>query len=297
MSKAHILLAEDSRSIAQHIVRILSAQDFEVTVAEDGQAAWEILAGGAHFETIVLDREMPRMDGMELLRRIKTSPHLAQIPVVMETTRDDEESIREGLAEGAYYYLTKPFVPAVLLSVVTAALGQYREHLALQAGVRDAERPFEFLDSGTFRFRTLEDGRLLANSLARACPEPERSVMGLQELIVNAVEHGNLGIRYEEKTDLLMSGRWLEEVSRRLQTPDGLQRQVQVSFERRIQDIRITVQDEGAGFNWQKYVDFDAARAFDNHGRGIAMARTLSFDAVQYSGNGNTVTATLKRNP
>ncbi len=291
MSKARILLAEDSRSIAQHIVRILSTQDFEVCAAEDGLAAWEILATGAQFETIVLDREMPRMDGMELLRRIKATPHLAPIPVVMQTTRDDEESIREGLAEGAYYYLTKPFVPAVLLSVVSAAVHQRRDYLALQEGVRQAGRPFEFLETGRFRFRTLEDGRLLANSLARAFPEAERSVLGLQELMVNAVEHGNLGISYEDKTELVMNGRWLEEVNRRLEAPEGLCRQVRVAFERTGEAVQVTVADEGAGFNWQKYVDFDARRAFDSHGRGIAMARTLSFDEVRYSGNGNTVTA------
>lgn len=296
MSKAKILLAEDSSSIAQHIVRILTSQDFDVTVTEDGLAAWEVLASGARFDTIVLDREMPRMNGMELLRRVKSSPHLAQIPVIMETTRDDEESIREGLAEGAYYYLTKPFVPAVLLSVVKAAVAQHRDHLALFEGVRKAERPFEFMQRGSFRFRTLEDGRLLANSLARACPEPEKSVLGLQELMANAVEHGNLGITYEEKTELLMNGAWGDEILRRLETPTGQARQVTVDFIRTEEDIRITVQDQGKGFKWEKYVDFDASRAFDNHGRGIAMARALSFNELRYAGNGNTVTARIYLN-
>jgi anti-sigma regulatory factor (Ser/Thr protein kinase) len=53
--------------------------------------------------------------------------------------------------------------------------------------------------------------------------------------------------------------------------------------------ITLTIRDEGDGFAWQKYLDFDPERAFDPNGRGIAMARMMSFDAVEYQGNGNTV--------
>jgi DNA-binding response OmpR family regulator len=296
MSTARILLAEDSRSIAQHMGRILAAHGCADTAAEDGRAAWDIINGGeAAFEVIVLDREMPRMNGIELLRRIKAAPQFSQLPVVMATGVSDEASVLEGLAAGAYYYLTKPFVPEVLVSVVEAALGQYREYRKLRDSVRQAERPFAFLESGTFRFRTLDDGRLLANSLARACPDPEKAVLGLQEIIVNAVEHGNLAIGYEEKSALLMSGQWLDEVSRRLDSPAHRNKHVTVRFERKAEAITISVIDEGNGFDWRKYVDFSAECAFDNHGRGIAMARTFSFDAIEYLGNGNTVVVTATR--
>lgn len=294
MTQARILLAEDSRSVAQFIAGVLGAKNFEVTAAEDGQAAWEVLtASDRDFEALVLDWEMPRMNGIELLRRVKASPRFSQIPVVMATTFSDAASIKTGLAAGAYYYLTKPLVAEVLASVVQAAVGQYREYRSLREGVRQAERPFEFLDSGVFRFRTLDEGRLLANLLARACPEPESSVIGLQELILNAIEHGNLGIGYAEKSMLLVDGTWLDEIERRLDTPAHRDKRVTVRFERNSTAIEITVQDEGQGFDWKGYLDFDANRAFDNHGRGIAMARTLSFSALRYVGNGNTVAATI----
>lgn len=298
MNKSRLLLVEDSRTVALQTARILSAQGFDITVAEDGMAGWEILmAGDAAFDAILLDREMPRMNGMELLRRVKALPRLSQVPVIMVTSVSDNDSIREGLAQGAYYYVTKPFLPDMLVSIVNAAVGQYSEYRALQESVRQAERPFELMESGSFRFRLIEDGRKLANSLARACPHPEKAVFGLQELMVNAIEHGNLAITYQEKTRLLVAGAWEDEVHRRLESPQCRDKHVAVHFERRPDAVTITVRDEGDGFDWQRYVDFDAERAFDNHGRGIAMARALSFDSLQYVGNGNTVVATIKAAP
>jgi anti-sigma regulatory factor (Ser/Thr protein kinase) len=126
--------------------------------------------------------------------------------------------------------------------------------------------------------------------LANACPDPERVVVGLSELIINAIEHGNLGITYEEKTRLNQDGEWLREVERRLQSEEYADKRVVVDFERGPLSIRIRIADEGAGFDWHGYVDPDPERAFDNHGRGIAMSKLLYFDSLEYHGKGNEVT-------
>jgi CheY-like chemotaxis protein len=296
MTKPKILLVEDSNSVAQHIKRILSTRSYQVTHAVDGQAGWEVLqAGPTEFEAIVLDREMPRMNGLELLKLIKATPGLRHVPVVMATTLADKKSVLEGLAEGAYYYLAKPFQAEVLLSVVMAACDHFREYRMLQTSIDQAERPFELLDDAAFRFRSLEDGRLLSKSLARVCPEPERAVVGLQELLVNAVEHGNLGIGYKDKSELTMNGVWAEEVTRRLDSPQFRDRYVVVQFARQVDRLLFTITDQGNGFDWEKYLDFDAERAFDSHGRGIAIGSKMSFDAIQYQGRGNSVVATILR--
>ena len=92
---AQILLVEDEDILATIIEDALDTAGYQVTLAEDGQAAWEILqAGQIHFETILLDREMPRMDGMELLRKLKSSPNYNSIPVIMETAACDVRSVR-----------------------------------------------------------------------------------------------------------------------------------------------------------------------------------------------------------
>ncbi len=295
---SRIFLVEDDETTAFVIQDLLTAAGMQLCHCADGLTAWELLQSTQPaYDVILLDRGLPQMDGMDLLQRIKSTPALAQIPVVMETSQDDRESVHEGLSQGAYYYLTKPFHPEVLLAVVKAALRQSREWRALRDSVRQAERPLSLLNSGVFRFRDLEEGRLLANYLALACPEPERSIQGLQELMVNAVEHGNLQISYAEKGALILENIWQEEVERRLELPEYRERCVEVHFQRLPKSLRFSIQDEGEGFAWEDYLEFSPDRAFDLHGRGIAMAGKLSLDAIEFVGNGNRVIATVKLPP
>jgi DNA-binding response OmpR family regulator len=295
--QSHILLVEDEELILMIMEDTLTAAGYEVTMARDGQQAWEILESRhTNYDTILLDRLMPRMDGMALLSRLKAHPDFSPIPVIIETSFSDAQSVREGLEQGAYYYLTKPFQPSVMLTVVNAAVEQYHDYRRMQSEVRSAEEPFTLMSEGRFYYHQLDEARMLASFFARACPDPERTVLGLQELLINAVEHGNLAITYAEKTEMMLKDSWRQEVTRRLALPEYRDRRVEVIFERRQNEIRLTIRDQGEGFDWRRYLDFDPARAFDPHGRGIAMAGKLSLDAIEYLGCGNTVIATIHLN-
>jgi anti-sigma regulatory factor (Ser/Thr protein kinase) len=147
------------------------------------------------------------------------------------------------------------------------------------------------MDEGSFRCQTLIQCHELTNLLAKACPEPNRVVVGLSELMVNALEHGNLGITYQEKTELIDAHGWRAEVSRRQKLPENAQKWIKVGFTRNSDCIRFEIEDQGPGFNWQQYVVPSPARIFDNHGRGILLAKMDSFDRVEYQGRGNRVVA------
>jgi hypothetical protein len=58
--------------------------------------------------------------------------------------------------------------------------------------------------------------------------------------------------------------------------------------------MAVTIIDQGDGFNWQPYLEFSPERAFDLHGRGVAMSKAASFDSLEYQGNGNTVVTRVK---
>jgi anti-sigma regulatory factor (Ser/Thr protein kinase) len=150
------------------------------------------------------------------------------------------------------------------------------------------------LQSAIFSLRTIEEARDLGAVLARACPDPEAAVIGLTELLVNAVEHGNLGITYDEKTRLRTQASWEEEVHRRLTLPEYAARNAEVWFERADGEIRFTIRDRGDGFDWKQYLDVAPERAFDTHGRGILMARHFTFHSLEYRGCGNEVVATVR---
>ena len=290
---ARILVVEDEEIVAGLIQMTLETCQHRVSNVADAESAWQILKSGQDFDAILLDRGLPGMDGIELLRRIKDDAELSHIPVVIETGLDDVDSVREGMAAGAYYYLIKPLQPPLLLSVLEAAIAQYREYAAMQAEVRESGRALAYMTEGTFRYRTLDDAHALARGLARACPDPGRAILGLQELLINAVEHGNLGISYAEKTKLMVDNRWQEEIALRSADPACGARQVLVRLERGAAALSFTIEDEGNGFAWQDYLELSPERAFDPHGRGIAMARMVSFDSIEYLGNGNTVTVTI----
>jgi anti-sigma regulatory factor (Ser/Thr protein kinase) len=116
--------------------------------------------------------------------------------------------------------------------------------------------------------------------------------MQITELITNAIEHGNLGITYDEKTEFVAKGTWSAEVDRRLALPQHQKKMVSLTFSKSAHGVTVLIEDEGPGFDYSRYVRFDESRAFDNHGRGIAIAGSLL--DLQFLGRGNRVLVTIR---
>jgi len=297
MKQRRILVVDDEPVNLEIIHDFLEGLDYALELVGSGDAAWQLLdAGQCKCEVAILDRMMPGMNGIELLRRIKADPRFRDIPVIMQTAAAAQEQVREGIEAGAFYYLAKPYEPETLLAIVRAALADNEERDFARLHSVAHVRAIEMLDQATFRFQGLEDVGPLIEALSSLCPEPGKAATGLTELLVNAIEHGNLGISYAEKKMLRMENRWENEINRRIRLPEYAKRSVQVHVVRQPELLTITISDEGNGFEWQRYLDFDPERAADPNGRGIAMARLLSFSSLEYRGNGNTVVVTLNRN-
>ncbi|MCA1907308.1 MAG: SpoIIE family protein phosphatase [Magnetospirillum sp.] len=291
---ARALVVDDERMNREVIVANLRVAGFETVTAEDGLQAWEILdAHPGAFDVILLDRRMPRMDGMELLRKLKDDQRLDHVPVIMQTAYAETEDVTAGIKAGAYYYLAKPLDRRLLLSVTEAAIADHQRRQRLLDDLDKRTTAMLLLESGTFRFRTLDEGHTLAVALARSCPQARHLVAGLSELFTNAVEHGNLGIGYAEKALLLENRRWRQEVEARLDTPEGRARMVEVQVTRQPESVTFVISDQGNGFDWRGFGQISPERAFAPHGRGIALARTLAFDHLHYNERGNQVTATI----
>ena len=285
-----ILVVDDDPSDVDILIEYLEGQGYAIETTQDGLSAWELLeANPEHYDVVILDRMMPGLDGLEVLERIKSHPLLQSVPVILQTALAAREQVLEGLRAGAQYYLTKPFDQDMLLSVVSTAAGDRRRYRRALEGSDAATRTFGLMQEASFRFRTLGDALDLATVLANAFPEPRRAVIGLSELLVNAVEHGNLEISYLEKRRLRDENRWEQEVQRRLADPALAARAVEVSYRREPDRVRVTIRDEGAGFDWRQYLEIEPSRAFDTHGRGIALSCALSFDRVEFRGTGSEV--------
>ncbi len=291
--QAHILIVDDEELNLEIITEYLST-DYQTSVAEDGAIAWAMLEKNPDiYDVILLDRMMPNMSGLQVLEKLNHHPVLQHCPVIFQTAKACVKDISEGLNAGAFYYLTKPFDEDVLLSVVKTAVADRERYKEIQNTLKKTNLTMGMLNSAFFEFKTLDDARSIASLVSNACPEPEKIVMGLTELMINAIEHGNLDITYAEKSELNTKGTWEQEVMDRLRLDINKNKTASINFQRYENKVEIIIKDQGSGFDWQSYLDFDPNRVMDNHGRGIAMANKLSFSLLEYRGNGNEVCAQL----
>jgi DNA-binding response OmpR family regulator len=275
---------------------MLTGAGYEVELAADGEEAWTILDTRANrYSAVLLDRMMPRLDGMGLLERMKMDQRFADLPVIFQTAIDHPLDIAAGIKAGAFYYLVKPVDEHVLFAIVQSAVSAY-EVSRKARGKQETERVrlCGVLQRCEFKLHTLQEARALATELSAFYPQPQRTCLGITELLINAVEHGNLSISYQEKSDLLSKGIWEGEISRRLVLPEYAAKRVAIILENKAGEIRLTVSDEGEGFEFQKYMNISPERAFDPNGRGIAMSKMMSFDTLEYKGKGNQLLAVVK---
>ncbi len=292
---ARILLVDDDDLNLEILVEYLKEEPYELVQAHDGGQALERLRQDQQgFQALVLDRMMPGVNGLEVLAQLKADEQLQWLPVVMQTSAGSPQEICEGMEAGVFFYLTKPFDQQVLLRIVGAAVEEGLKWKRISRKLVHQSKIVELLQQGRFQIRTMEEAYDLAILLGRACPDSEKVVFGLNELLANGVEHGNLGIGFDEKTLLQETDTWEEEIQHRLSLPENAQKVVDVLFERLFDCIQFTISDQGTGFDWREYEHINTDRILESHGRGIAMAKALSFSRVEYRGTGNQVVCVIK---
>jgi two-component system sensor histidine kinase and response regulator WspE len=121
--RKRVLVVEDSFTVRELERKLLVNGGFEVEVAVDGMDGWNA-ARTAHFDLVITDVDMPRMDGIELVTLIKNDPHVKSLPVMIVSYKDRPEDRRRGLDAGADYYLAKgSFHDETLLQAVVDLIG------------------------------------------------------------------------------------------------------------------------------------------------------------------------------
>lgn len=121
MSK-HILIVDDSASIRQMVEATLKSASYTVSVAKDGQEALDLCKSNS-YDFVLTDQNMPRMDGLTLVKSLRTIANYRTKPIVVLTTEAGDEMKAKGRAAGATGWMVKPFDPAKLLQVAAKVLG------------------------------------------------------------------------------------------------------------------------------------------------------------------------------
>jgi two-component system chemotaxis response regulator CheY len=121
MGKA-ILAVDDSASIRQMVAFTLKGAGYDVVEAGDGQDGLD-KAKGQPFSLVLTDQNMPKMDGLSLIKSLRVLPQYKATPILMLTTESGDAMKAQGKAAGATGWLVKPFDPAKLLEVVKKVVG------------------------------------------------------------------------------------------------------------------------------------------------------------------------------
>ncbi len=132
-----VLVVDDSAVIRQAISKMLKV-DFDVAVAGDGEAGWEVLAQGSDIGVLITDIEMPRLDGYAFICRVRASedPRIRDLPIIVITGADDEETKTRAFACGATDFITKPLNLAQL-QACTQAYMRFEQPLSEDETDRD----------------------------------------------------------------------------------------------------------------------------------------------------------------
>ena len=137
---------------------------------------------------------------------------------------------------------------------------------SLRQELASTANAIRLLHNGEFKFRTPRQARALAGLLAHCTSHPTTVVSGLWELLINAVEHGNLGISYADKSALMADGQWQDEIQKRLAEPGNHDKYASVQIDLIAQQVVYTVVDQGLGFDPRPYFEFEPGRATHAHG-------------------------------
>ena len=118
-----IIVVDDNPDITNIVKVTLESAGHQVICAHSGEELFRQLTG-LKPDIIFLDIMMPKMDGFEVLKRLKNAPETSTVPVIMLTAKGQYEDILKGYKEGADYYIPKPFIGTQLLAAIDLVLGR-----------------------------------------------------------------------------------------------------------------------------------------------------------------------------
>ncbi|PIE17588.1 MAG: hypothetical protein CSA65_08565 [Proteobacteria bacterium] len=292
MAKAKILLVDDEALVREELGGLLDDEGFEVITGRDG-AEGLTLFHDERPDMVITDVRMPRVDGLSLVAQIRQESPTT--PVTVITGHGNETTAIQALRAGVIDFIKKPvrFDDLIAaLSRMQAALQLVRnEPPRLPSSARLREHCWVYeLDNERGAIPNFVDAVLdtCFNGIDRTLAM-ELS-LALRELILNAVEHGNLGLTYEEKTHALEEGRLEQLLEDRRQKAPYQDRRVGVVVRRDREQLTFEVQDDGEGFDWRALPDpMDPSNLLADHGRGVLLAR-MSVDELSYNEPGTRVT-------
>jgi CheY-like chemotaxis protein len=291
---ATVLIVDDNAIDRRLAARLLEKSGMTACFAENGQEALEVIERNRP-DIVLTDMIMPVMDGLELVQRINRD--YSALPVILMTAHGSEEIAVKALYIGAASYVPKQ-------SLVRSLANTIRDVLAVTGTKRETQKALGCLTEAHLQFTLdVQQGghEALVGYLQeqlkswKLCDEADLIRVGtaLHETFVNAVEHGNLELDSDLRND--PEGAYHKLGDERRQQPPYCDRRVYVTVNLTHEVVKVTVRDEGPGFDPRALPDpTDPENIGKISGRGLLLIRTF-MDDVKFNNSGNEITLIKRR--
>lgn len=287
-----VLIADDDPALVFFLTEVIQNCGHIPLTASDGREALQIFEAEQP-EIVLSDLRMPEIDGLSLLEKVrKRNPEV--FFVVLTGWGSEEEAVR-ALQLRASNYLIKPVRHEVISQLINKYSQIMNGRLLRSQISRMVQRREMTLRIDNRINLVSEVGDYLLAQTDDLLDQTSRFGihLGLFELIMNAIEHGNMEINFEEKRRLLQNGpdRLSDMYEKRLQNPTFSGRRVTIDFKMSGTRLEWVIQDEGPGFDYRSLPNPLAPENFEAvNGRGVFLAG-FQFDELTFLGAGNKVRA------
>jgi len=241
------------------------------------------------YDAFLIDESALNDDEFERLKSFREDSCFGLIPLFLQVDNPQSDAIQKGFDIGMYFYFTYPVNVQLLNKAILSATQGVDNHQEISRRLTNFDIAHPLLQKAVFHVQTAAEAQAIASVLAYMTPDQKRTAVGLFELILNSIEHGNLEIGYKLKSQLIKNSKLQTEIARRLSLEENKNKFVIVTLEHKADFFEFTISDNGTGFNYSNFLDFEENRSTDSHGRGIMIANRLSFDYLEYRDSGSTV--------
>jgi DNA-binding response OmpR family regulator len=292
-TKPLVLAVDDEEPVRRLLTDYLQRLGYEAITVKNGAEAIDQI-GQRPPDVVMTDILMQPMSGLELVRRLRTEhPDLG---IVVFTGYSSEEMVIEALRAGATDFLKKPFTMRSLDRVIQSAL-------RFSGRAARTEADVVHLIGEEKRMRLPNDPELITGAINQLLQNARKVLnrehlrelnVALYEVILNAMEHGNLEISREEKANHLGAGDYLAFLKSRMMEDRVAQRGVDILYRMDRWGLHFEIKDQGPGFDWKKEAlrQCDLGGCLDASGRGLILAR-FYVDRMEFNDAGNTVHLTV----
>ena len=287
-----VLVIDTCPETHARILEHVQGRGFSIVAARDPSAAMATIDLAAP-DIVITDLFLPDGGGLSLAKELRRRNE--PCPVIVMAQNAPEQAVVHALRAGAVDYLHKPLMEEELAHALQRARHLLPGDLADIPGVRRSEYRLTMESDPAHLPRIIS---WLLKTTASSLPEAQRLHLrgSLHELLLNAVEHGNLEMSYQRKQKALMRGQYEALLRQQLGQPHLRNRHVtiHVLYEKGAGSLTYRITDEGKGFNWQNLLNRSqhVCGSEDTNGRGIFLARSF-FPGLHYNEQGNEVTITV----